>query len=128
MNPKFLNLDDLENTESDITIRHDGVDHKMRTLDVNMFIAQQKRAAKHEKAVAANKADEDVDMADVVELIRDAVIEFFPTMPAGEIPTNKLFVIFAWLNELTAKISEIASEGVVDADPSTAGNVETAAS
>lgn len=105
-NPKILNLDDLELQESEITIRHDGVDHKMRTLTVEMFIAQQKRAVQHEKMIEAKAQAEETDMGDVVALIRDAILEFFPTLPANDLPTGKLFAVFAWMNELTDKLNE----------------------
>ena len=106
-NPKILNLDDIELPETDVTIKHNGVDHKMRVLTVDMFIAQQKRAAEHEKAVQAGTVDVAGEgITEIVGLIRDAIVEFFPTLPVGEIETSKLFRIFAWLNELTAEMNE----------------------
>ena len=125
-NPKILNLDDLELPETDITIRHKDQDHKMRVLEVDMFIAQQKRAAQHQKMVAEGKLDEQADdVSDVVSLIKDAILEFFPTLPVGELPTPKLFAIFAWMNEVTAQLNEAGApedgEGV-----SAEGNVPVA--
>lgn len=109
-NPKLLNLDELELETSDITIRHEGEDHTMRILSVDMFLAQQKRARDHEKLVATGQVDDATDVAeDAVQVIRDAILEFFPTLPVGELATPKLFAIFAWLNELTAKLNEDAA-------------------
>jgi hypothetical protein len=108
-------------------VRHKGVDHRMRVLDVDAFIAQQKKAREAEIAAeAAQSVDED-DMLAVVTMVRDSVSEFFPTLPVGELPTDKLFQIFTWLNELSAKINEASvpsGEGVeetVDA----AGNAQS---
>lgn len=121
-NPKLLNLDELELDSTEITIRHGGQDHQMRVLTVDMFIAQQKRAADHEKLVAAGKVEDTEDVAeDAVTVIRDAIQEFFPTLPVGELPTTKLFTIFAWLNELTAAINAESSE---DIEESAEGNAE----
>lgn len=104
--PRVLNLDELELAESDIAIVHNGVKHKMRTLTVEMFIAQQKRAADHEKMVAAGSfSQEETDVADIVSLIRDAILEFFPTLPVDELETPKMFSVFAWLNEMSAQIN-----------------------
>lgn len=120
-NPKLLNLDELELDSTEITIRHEGTDHTMRVLTVDMFIAQQRRAEEHQRLVAAGKIDDSEDVAtDAVTVIRDAIAEFFPTLPVGDLPTPKLFAIFAWLNELTAAINEAGSE-----DASAEGNVET---
>ena len=53
----------------------------MRVLTVDMFIEQNKRAAEH-----ARKAQEDIndgkdaEVSDVVELMRNSVQDFFPTM------------------------------------------------
>lgn len=106
-NPRVLNLDELELADSDIKIVHQGVEHKMRTLTVELFIAQQKRAAEHEKMVIAGKFSEDEsDITDIVSLIRNAILEFFPTLPVDELETTKLFAIFAWLNEMSAKLNE----------------------
>lgn len=121
-NPKLLNLDELELDSTDITIRHKGVDHTMRVLTVDMFIAQQKRADEHQKLVAAGKIEDTTEVAeDAVTIIRDAILEFFPSLPVGELPTPKLFAIFAWLNELTLAINGAASE---DAGASAEGNEE----
>lgn len=127
-NPKILNLDELELDTTEITIRHKGQDHHMRILTVDMFIAQQKRAEDHQKLVAAGKIEDTEDVAtDAVSIIRDAIIEFFPTLPVGDLPTPKLFAIFAWLNELTAAINSDGAEdaGVELTDASAEGNVET---
>jgi hypothetical protein len=121
-NPKLLNLDELELDSTDITIRHEGVDHQMRVLTVDMFIAQQKRADDHQKLVAAGKIESAEEVVeDAVTVIRDAILEFFPTLPVGELPTPKLFAIFAWLNELTAAINDAGFEDAESAE----GNVET---
>lgn len=116
--PKVLNLDELETAESEIAIVHKGVKHTMRVLTVELFIAQQKRAAEHEKMVAKGAfGDVETDVTDVVSLIRDAVLEFFPTLPVNELETPKLFQIFAWLNEMSAKLNE--ANAPVPADDST---------
>lgn len=121
-NPRILNLDELEFAESDIKIVYEGKEHAMRTLTVEMFIAQQKRAADHEKMVAAGKFDEDqADVTDIVTLIRDAVIEFFPTLPADKMETTKLFSIFAWLNEMSAHLN---AANAPESDSSAEGNEE----
>lgn len=120
-NPRVLNLDDLELADSEIKIIHKGVSHTMRTLTVELFIQQQKRAADHEKMVVAGKFKTDeTDVTDIVSLIRDAVLEFFPTLPVDELETPKLFSIFAWLNEMAAKINDSG----VEQDESAEGNVE----
>jgi len=104
--PRVLNLDELELAESEIAIVHKGVKHHMRTLTVELFIAQQKRAAQHEKMVAAGQfSGEETDVVDIVSLIRDAILEFFPTLPVDELETPKMFSVFAWLNEMSAKIN-----------------------
>lgn len=107
--PRYLNLDDLE-TESDIKIKHDGVDHTMVTLTVEKFIQQQKRAstleAESQKAAAEGKNVRDEDMAEVVTLLRNSIADYFPTLPVDELPVAKLFVIFGWLNEISAKIND----------------------
>jgi len=121
-NPRTLNLDELELAESDIKIVHKGQEHRMRTLTVEMFIAQQKRAADHEKMVAAGKfAKEEADITDVVKLIRDAILEFFPTLPVDEMETTKLFSVFAWLNEMSAQLNEANAPAT---DESAEGNEE----
>lgn len=124
-NPRILNLDELETAESDITIKHDGVDHKMRVLDVDQFIEQQKRAIKQQKLAAEAEEVGDKDMVEVLTLIRDSISEFFPTLPVGQLPTPKLFIVFAWLNEMSEAVNQIESpssgEGVT---PSAEGNAE----
>lgn len=124
-NIKILNLDDLETPESDISIVHEGKSHSMRVLTVERFIAQQRRAAEHEKLAKAkieNGEDvEDKDVADIVTLIRDSIVEFFPTLPVDDMATNKMFLIFAWLNTMSAEINESAGADVVE---SAEGNVE----
>ncbi len=124
---KVLNLDDLQTPESDIKIVHKGVTHPMRTLTVDAFIAQQKRAAEHQRMLAAKEAagDEadDGDMVGVIQLIRDSIVEFFPTLPVNELETPKMFMIFGWLNEMSAEINGTESADVVE---SAEGNVEPA--
>jgi len=128
--PRYLNLDDLE-TESDITIKHDGKEHRMATLTVDKFIEQQKRAseleAESERAKAEGKEVDDDDMAKVVTLLKTSVSEYFPTIPVNELPVAKLFAIFGFLNEVSAKINDDASqgaEGVESTDGEASGNVE----
>lgn len=122
--PKVLNLDDLETAESEIKIVHQGTPHLMRVLDVDGFIEQQKRALKQQKMAAEAEKVGDKDMVEVLELIRDSIKEFFPTLPVGELPTPKLFIIFAWLNEMSQDLNQAESpadgEGVTSAE----GNVE----
>lgn len=125
-NPKILNLDELELPQSEISIVHKGKSYSMRVLTVEMFIAQQKRAAAHEKMVAEGKFSEDEgDVADIVTLIRDAILEFFPELPVNELETAKLFSIFAWLNEISSKINE-ANAPEPDSEDGEEGNVEEA--
>lgn len=125
-NPRVLNLDEVELAESDICIVHKGQKHKMRTLTVELFIAQQKRAADHEKMVAEGKfQDMTDDVSDIVTLIRDAVVEFFPTLPANELETTKLFTIFAWLNEMSAQLNAANAPEEMNGDASAEGNADT---
>jgi hypothetical protein len=124
-NPKILNLDELELDSTDISIVHQGTTHTMRVLTVDMFIAQQKRAEDHQRLVAAGKIEDTEDVAtDAVSVIRDAVAEFFPTLPVGDLAAPKLFAIFAWLNELTAAINSDGAPETED-DASAEGNVPT---
>lgn len=104
-NPNFLDLDDLEPVESDIHIKHDGQKHYMRVLTVDGFVEQQKRFVKQQKMVAEANDVGDDEMVAVVELIRDSIAEFFPTLPVGELPTPKLFVIFGWLNTVSQELN-----------------------
>ncbi|MGE8141850.1 hypothetical protein ACQKOE_07730 [Novosphingobium sp. NPDC080210] len=120
-NPKILNLDDLDLSETGIEIVHDGVKHPMRLLTVEMFIQQQKRQREHEKRVDAGGADE-AEFVDAVELIRDSVKEFFPTLDVNGLPTPKLFRIFAFLNEITAKMNSESADDVVEETAEEAGN------
>jgi hypothetical protein len=126
-NTKILNLDDLETPESEVKIVHAGVDHHMRVLTVEAFIAQQKRAAEHQRLAEAKAAQggtvDESDISDVVTLIRDSVTEFFPTLPVGELPTAKLFIIFGWLNEMSREINEGAAEQAGAVVESAEGNV-----
>jgi hypothetical protein len=117
-NPKILNLDDLELPESDISIVHEGKTHTMRILTVELFLAQQKRALDHEKWVQKGGSEDANEVTDVVSLIRDAISEFFPTLPVNELETPKLFSIFAWLNELTAEVNNAGApdDAQVDAE------------
>jgi len=110
-NPKILNLDELELEESDITIVHKGASHTMRVLTVDEFIAQNKRAIEHQKLVAKKVSEgEDPEATDVLELIRNSIKQFFPTLPVGELPTAKMFTIFGWLNDMSAKLNEAGAE------------------
>jgi len=123
-NPKILNLDELELEESDITIRHEGKEHRMKVLGVDDFIRQQKRQSDTDKLMAdADPADE-VTMGTVVETIRDSIKEFFPTIDVGSLPTPKLFAIFAWMNDLSAKLNEASAEDVVAEVQEEVGNEE----
>ena len=124
-NPKILNLDELELEESDITIVHKGTSHKMRVLTVDEFIAQNKRAIEHQKLVAKKVADgEDPEATDVLELIRNSISQFFPTLPVGELPTAKMFTIFGWLNDMSAKLNEAGAEATA-AEGDTEGNAQS---
>lgn len=122
--PKVLNLDELELAESEIGIVHEGKKHVMRTLTVELFIEQQKRAAEHQRLVAAgNFTSDDNDITDIVSLIRDAVHEFFPTLPVDKLETPKLFRIFGWLNDMSEKVNDDGAATVEDAE----GNAEPVA-
>lgn len=109
-NPKILNLDELELEQSDISIVHEGVSHKMRPITVDMFIEQNKRAAEHQKLVEEGETDPEV--GDVVEVMRNSIKEFFPTLPVGELLPVKMFTIFAWLNELSAKMNGQGADSI----------------
>lgn len=124
--PKILDLDDLELPETNIVIKHKGEEHKMRVLTVDMFIAQQQRAAKHEAAVKSGLDVASTDgIEDIVKIIRDAVSDFFPTLPVGEIETAKLFRIFGWLNEITEQVNEqSAPEGSTEGESAEGKEVE----
>jgi hypothetical protein len=129
---KILNLDDLETPQADISIVHNGESHTMRVLTVDRFIEQQKRATKHQEALDSKVGElsSEGDTAEAVQLIKDSVSEFFPTLPLGEMETSKMFAIFNWLGELSAHINDAgAPDEVVDVDDSsTEGNVpETSA-
>lgn len=128
--PKVLNLDELELAESEIAVLHEGTKHVMRTLTVELFIEQQKRAAEHERMVAAgNFTSDDNDITDIVSLIRDAVLEFFPTLPVDKLETTKLFRIFGWLNDMSEKVNDTGAASVEEASSGEEdeGNVETVA-
>lgn len=123
--PRFLNLDDMPVSETDIAIQHKGVKHVMEVLTVDAFVEQQKRAEEHEALVA--KAHEQSQRDDIseeeakstelraVEVVRDAVKSFFPTLPVGELTVNKLFAIFGWLNQMSQAVNEEGAEGQRDA-------------
>lgn len=116
-NPKILNLDEVEGAESDITIVHVGIVHSMRVLTVDMFIDQQKRQRKHEaELIKASESEEDGgDIYDAVQMMRDSILDFFPTLPVGDLPTPKLFQIFVWLNEVSNKINEeVSAEAIAE--------------
>jgi hypothetical protein len=107
--PKILNLDELELVETDITIVHKGQSHKMATLSVEGFLKQQLRskqqATLEEKIATAGDVNE-ADTASMVQLLRDGVQDFFPTLPVGELEVAKLLKIFGWLNELALQVAE----------------------
>jgi hypothetical protein len=107
--PKILNLDELELTESDITIVHNKTEHRMATLSVEGFLKQQLRDKQQktlEKRIAdAGDVDEN-DTASMIQILRDGVQDFFPTLPVGELEVAKLLRIFGWLNELAMQITE----------------------
>lgn len=127
-NPKILNLDEVELGESEVEIVHEGKSHKMRVLSVDVFIAQQKRQRAHERALAkADANDDDTDVTDAVELIKESILEFFPTLPVGDLPTPKLFRIFAFLNELSSRLNDDASGDVIEDSADEAGNAPAAA-
>jgi hypothetical protein len=108
-NTTFLDLDDLEPVESEIHLIHEGAKHFMRVLTVEGFIEQQKRFIKQQKMVEEAEKVGDDEMVSVVELIRDSIAEFFPTLPVGQLPTPKLFIIFGWLNEVSQKLNEVSA-------------------
>jgi len=121
--PRYLNLDEMPTTESDIKIKHQGVEHAMVILTVEGFVEQQARAQEHERLVelAANSPDATVEEAQdaelkAVEVIRDAVISFFPTLPVNQLPVPKLFTIFAWLNQMSQDMNDAGAEGATDAE------------
>lgn len=117
--PKILNLDEMETAESDFTIKYQNVEHKMRVLTVAAFIEQQKRAKLHEKMVEEKEAAGDIDdddMGEVVKVIRDSVAEFFPTLPVDDMDTTRLFAVFAWLNEMSVKVNEVAAGETTDTE------------
>lgn len=123
-NPKLLNLDEVELGENEVTVIHEGTEHRMRVLTVDMFIKQQKRQKEHEKRLNAGSEPDDDTLAEAVELIRTSISEFFPSLPVGELPTPKLFKIFVWLNEMSNAIHEEASSDVVEATADEEGNVQ----
>jgi hypothetical protein len=128
-NPEILNLDEVELPESGIAITHKGETHRMRTVTVEDFIAQQRRAKQVDEAqVEAEAEDKEVtDVVDVVVTIRDQISEMFPTLPVNELETVKLFRIFTWLREVFDKINAVnAPTEAAPADASAEGNVETA--
>jgi hypothetical protein len=107
-NPKLLNLDELELVESDITIRFQGKDHKMAVLTVEAYLKQQRRAREQlelEERVALEGVT-DTDTEAMVMLLRNAIADFFPTLPVDQMETQRLFQIFGWMNELAAQINE----------------------
>lgn len=124
-NPKILNLDELDLQDTGIEILHEGQTHQMRLLTVEMFIKQQRRQREHEKRVDV-EADE-AELVDAVELIRDSVSEFFPTLPVNDLPTPKLFRIFSFLNEITAQMNSASSEDVIAETEEELGNGPSAA-
>jgi hypothetical protein len=125
-NPRFLNLDEMPVTETDIAIQHQNTRHVMEVLTVDAFVEQQKRAQEHEELIAkalAQAEDDSVTEEEAkstelraVEVVRDAVQSFFPTLPVGELTVNKLFLIFGWLNEMSAKTNADGAEGTRDAE------------
>lgn len=131
-NPKLLNLDELELVESDITIRWKGTDHKMAILTVEAYLKQQRRAREQlelEERVSSEGVT-DTDTEAMITLLRNAISDFFPTLPVNEMETQRLFQIFGWMNELSAQINELEG-GEVAAEVSEAsaeGNAEPPAS
>lgn len=123
-NPKILNLDELQlEDENAVTVVHDGKEHKMRVLDVDMFIRQQRRQQEQEKRIASGQDTEEVGFVDAVELIKESVSDFFPTLDVGNLPTPKLFRIFAFLNEIASKVNFEGADPVVSEDESEGNEV-----
>lgn len=92
-----------------MVIKHQGVDHQMAILTVEGFIDQQKRAEEHAalvEKVMGDEGDGEINERRAIEIIKEAVESFFPTLPVAKLETQKLLVIFAWLNEVSAKINE----------------------
>lgn len=132
--PKILNLDELELTETDIVIIHNKTEHRMATLSVEGFLKQQLRAdqqGKLETRIAAAGDVDEGDTASMLSIMRDGVQDFFPTLPVGELEVAKLLKIFGWLNELAlqvaqdgAPVDEAPANDGEDQDTSAEGNVE----
>ena len=121
--PRYLNLDEIPTSESEFKIKHQGVEHAMAILTVEAFVEQNKRAEEHEKLVemVATQTDltsEEAQSAELraVEVIRDAVISFFPTLPVNQLPVPKLFTIFGWLNQMSQDTNVEGAEGATDAE------------
>lgn len=126
-NPEILNLDEVELPESPLAITHKGIKHSMRTLLVGDFISQARRAKQVDDATAAPAEGEEKrepGVVDVVETIRDQIVELFPTLPVNEIEQPKLWAIFNWLRETTAKINGQGAPVEAEAEASAEGNVE----
>ena len=54
-NPKLLTLDEVELGENEVTVIHEGTEHRMRVLTVDMFIKQQKRQKERQKLLDSVK-------------------------------------------------------------------------
>lgn len=112
---KVLNLDELELDESLFTIIHEGQSHHMAQPTVDMFIAQEKRSQQRARELEevegldAETPDEN-SMARVVAIMKEGIEEFFPTLPVGDLPTQKLFAIFNFLNDVGDKVNSLGAE------------------
>jgi hypothetical protein len=42
----------------------------------------------------------------VVEVVRDAVLAFFPSLPVDQMPVSKMFAVFGWLNDVSQQINQ----------------------
>lgn len=128
-NPDILNLDEVELPESPLAISHKGVKHPMRTLTVGDFISQARRAKAVDEAQAepAEGEEQSGGIVDVIEIIRDQIVEMFPTLPVDELEQPKLWAIFSWLRETFAKVNaEAAPVEVQPTDASAEGNAAPA--
>lgn len=122
--PKILNLDELPTPEAAMTIVHKGVSYPMVEFTVQGFIDQQLRAEAHQQivnAAGAGAGGGDITERKAIEIMKEAIESFFPTLPLAEMPTRKMFQIFAWLNAVGAKMNE---DGASSAEATPAGNGE----
>lgn len=118
-NIKILDLDDIETANTDIHIIHKGEKHFMKVMDVDGFIKLEKRQRDAEKRAIAGEDD----VQGVVELMKQSIGDFFPTLPVGELPVPKLFSIFAWMNEMREKMNDDSAAEVVEETQDEEGNV-----